>query len=300
MAYLLLIITPLFWAGNVVSVRAIADQSDPLMLAFLRWSLALLLILPWWLPAFLRQWPEVRAQLGVLTLLSLLSVASFNTCIYLGVETTTATNAALLQAVIPILILLLNRIFYREQISALQWLGIAFSLTGVLVLIAKGQMQHLLQLHLTPGDLWIALAVISWAFYSVGLRHKSTQVEPFVFFGFSVLVGVLTLLPFALWEQQGDLVPDWSSQVWWVVAYIAIFPSILAYLFWNRGVAELGASTAGLFIYLIPVFGLSFAILFLKEQIDRYHLIGTALVVFGIWLAVFRRILHSVLRKPAN
>ena len=296
MAYLLLFITPLFWAGNTVSTRAIAAESDPLVLAFLRWSLALLLIMPWWWPVVRREWREMMHHFPILCWLALWSVASFNTMIYLGVETTTASNAAIIQAIIPVLILLLSRLIYGESISWLQWLGVSFSLSGVLVIVAKAELSRLFSLKLNPGDIWILLAVVSWAIYSVTLRHKPKSVSPFGFFGFSVAFGVIALFPFALWEQGGIYIPKWGERVWMVVGYIAVFPSILAYLFWNRGVAEIGASSAGLFIYLIPVFGLILAVLFLKESLQGYHFTGILLIVLGIALALWRRIVGYLKR----
>lgn len=297
MAYLLLVLTPLFWAGNFISARAIAPDTDPLLLALLRWVVALVLILPWWLPVVRREWRAMLEHLPILAWLSFWSVAMFNTMIYLGVETTTASNAAIFQAIIPVLILILSSIFYAERVSALQWLGIALSISGVLVIVSKADITALVNLSLNPGDLWVMVAVISWAIYSVTLRHRPASISPFGFFGFSVAFGVVLLLPFAIWEQGGLYMPSWSSRVWSVVGYIALFPSILAYLFWNRGVAEVGASTAGLFIYLIPVFGLLLAILFLNETLHGYHLVGIFLIAAGIVLAMIRRISAQIKQR---
>ena len=300
MAYLLLILTPMFWAGNFISARAIAPETDPLILALLRWLVALLLILPWWWPVLKREWSAMRQNLPILCWLSFWSVAVFNTMIYLGVETTTASNAAIFQAIIPVLILLLSWLFYSERVNALQGLGILLSISGVLVIVSKAELSRLLGLQMNPGDLWIMVAVVSWAIYSVTLRHRPTTVSPFGFFGFSVAFGVVALLPLAIWEQGGLVVPQWNTWVWAVVGYIAIFPSILAYLFWNRGVAEIGAATAGLFIYLIPVFGLVLAILFLNEALHGYHLVGILLIAAGILLAMIRRISGYLKQRRAK
>lgn len=297
MAYLLLILTPMFWAGNFISARAIAPDTDPLLLALLRWLVALLLILPWWWPVFRREWPAMRKSLGILSWLSFWSVAMFNTMIYLGVESTTATNAAIFQSIIPVLILLLGWVFYAERVSLLQGIGIVLSISGVLVIVSKAQISRLLSLQLNPGDLWVMMAVISWAIYSITLRHRPATVSAFGFFGLSVLLGVLMLLPLALWEQGGIVVPSWSLWIWALVGYIAIFPSILAYLFWNRGVAEIGAATAGLFIYLIPVFGLILAVLFLNETVHGYHFAGILLIATGILLAMLRRLSSYVKQR---
>lgn len=291
MAYLLLILTPLFWAGNHVAARGIADIADPFLMAFLRWCLAFIILLPFWLPAAVRQWSIIKANLPLLLWLSITSVGCFNTFIYLGVETTTATNTTLLHAIIPVLILVLNRLFFKESISLLQWGGIAASMFGVVVLITHGHVERILSLHLNPGDLWILAAIGVWAAYSITLKFKPSELEPFTFFGLSVLIGLLAIAPFALYEQGGLNLPDMERSVWGVVVYVAIFPSILAFTFWNRGVSELGASTAGLFIYLIPVFGTLLSVVVLNESMHAYHIVGIALIVLGIWLAVVRRMM---------
>lgn len=293
MAYLLLILTPLFWAGNHVAARGIADIADPFLMAFLRWCLAFIILLPFWLPAAVRQWSIIKANLPLLLWLSITSVGCFNTFIYLGVETTTATNTTLLHAIIPVLILVLNRLFFKESISLLQWGGIAASMLGVVVLITHGHVERILSLHLNPGDLWILAAIGVWAAYSITLKFKPSELEPFTFFGLSVLIGLLAIAPFALYEQGGLNLPDMERSVWGVVVYVAIFPSILAFTFWNRGVSELGASTAGLFIYLIPVFGTLLSVVVLNESMHAYHIVGIALIVLGIWLAVVRRMMAS-------
>ena len=291
MAYLLLILTPLFWAGNHVAARGIADIADPFLMAFLRWCLAFIILLPFWLPAAVRQWSIIKVNLPLLLWLSITSVGCFNTFIYLGVETTTATNTTLLHAIIPVLILVLNRLFFKESISLLQWGGIAASMLGVVVLITHGHVERILSLHLNPGDLWILAAIGVWAAYSITLKFKPSELEPFTFFGLSVLIGLLAIAPFALYEQGGLNLPDMERSVWGVVVYVAIFPSILAFTFWNRGVSELGASTAGLFIYLIPVFGTLLSVVVLNESMHAYHVVGIALIVLGIWLAVVRRMM---------
>jgi len=292
-AYLLLILTPLFWAGNHVAARGVADVADPFLMAFLRWSLAFIILLPFWLPAAVRQWPVIRSNVPLLLWLSVTSVGCFNTFIYLGVETTTATNTTLLHAIIPVLILLLNRIFFKETISFLQWGGITASMLGVVVLITQGHVERIVSLHLNPGDLWILAAIGVWAAYSITLKFKPAELEPFTFFGLSVLIGLIAIVPFALYEQGGVHLPEMDLSVWGVVIYVAIFPSILAFTFWNRGVSELGASTAGLFIYLIPVFGTLLSVIVLNERMHAYHMVGIALIVLGIWLAVVRRIMAS-------
>ena len=293
MPYLLLVLTTFFWATNSVLVRGVADVTDPFMTAFLRWGFAFLIVMPFWLPVAKRQWSIIRSNVPILLWLSITGVGAFNTLIYLAVETTTATNVTLLHAFIPVLILLLSRIFFKERVSTLQWLGIISSVIGVVALITQGEPARLMTLHLNPGDLWVLVAVADWAIYSVTLRYMPKGLEPFTFFGLSVLIGTLSIAPFMLVEQGGLHIPQLTTSIWGLMVYIAIFPSILSFSFWNRGVAQLGAATSGLFIYLMPVFGAILSVIVLNESIHGYHLVGISMIILGIWLAIVPRVLAA-------
>lgn len=295
MAYLLLVLTVLFWAGNFVTARAIHVQAEPVTLALMRWSLAFLIILPWALPRLWRDRKVLVRHFPILLLLSILGVASFNTLVYLGVQTTTATNATLMQSAVPIVILLISALFLREKVQPRQWLGVMMSLLGVAVLITRADIDMLRTLSFNPGDIWLFASVLSWSTYSVALRWRPKELDGFTLFAFNVLIGVLILLPIAFWEQGGDI-PHmrWSASLGMAVIYMAIFPSILSYLFWNRGVAELGAPRAGLFIHLMPLFGLLLSVIFLGEQLHAYHLLGIVLIFSGIYLATVSQTLGAL------
>jgi len=294
MAYLLLTLTVLFWAGNFVLARALNASFDPVTLAFYRWALALLILLPFWLP---RAWASrhlLQRYWLRLSVLGLIGVGCFNTLLYVGLETTTATNATLLQSAIPVLILLISAMLLGETVSRRQWLGVVISLVGVLTIISRGDLTHLFALAINDGDLWVLGAVLAWAAYSLLLRLKPAEVDGFVFLGFSILVAVMALAPLSVWEQGGLPVLDWTPSMLVTVSYMAVCPSILSYLFWNRGVAELGAPRAGLFIHLIPLFGLLLSALFLGEKVQSFHLLGITLIFLGIYLAVVARTLSHL------
>ncbi|NVK43344.1 MAG: DMT family transporter [Oceanospirillaceae bacterium] len=298
MAYLLLVFTVLFWVGNSVLARAIHLEFPPVTLAFARWSLALLLILPFLIPRLKRDWPIIRAHWKIILLLAILGVACFNTLIYTGLQTTLATNTTLLHSAIPVVILIISRVFLKQAVSGRQWLGVAISMTGVLVLLTQARMDALLQLQFNRGDLWVFAAVIDWALYSVLLRYRPLDLSAFTFFGVTVLIGALALLVPALLELSVGRVPEVNTQTLGTVLYMAIFPSILSYLCWNRGVAELGAPVAGLFIHLMPLFGLLLSVLILGEQVRPFHFAGIALIFVGIYLAVVSQTLQSI--KPTE
>ena len=298
MAYLLLSLTTLFWAGNFVLGRSMHLVISPIVMAELRWLLALLIISPFLLPKLKKNKALILQHWPVLILLSVLSVAGFNTFIYLGLTITTATNATILQSVIPIAILILSAFWLKEAVSKQQWLGVFISLSGVLILITKGNLSSLLEFTINQGDIYVLIAVILWATYSILLRFRPTELDGFTFFGVTVLVGSIALLPFALIEYYYySPVIIWQNSALLGILYMAVFPSILAYVFWNKGVQELGAAKAGLFIHLMPCYGLVLSSFFLNEQVYPFHIGGILLIFCGIYLDVFTQI--SFTKKTA-
>lgn len=287
--YLLLVLTTLFWSGNFVLARSVRLDVPPLGLSFWRWALAAALLLPFVWRTMVRDWPLVRANLGLVILLALLGVTGFNTFVYLGVQTTTASNAVLLQSVIPLLIILLSWLLLGVSITLAQGLGIALSLAGVLVIVTRGEPGRLLQLALVEGDLWVLAAVVSWALYSVFLRRLPAGLGGLTLLGYTVAIGVLAILPLYLGETLGGRTMMLEPVTIGSVLYVAVFPSLVAYLFWNRAVGEVGPNRAGQFIHLMPVFGSLLSVLLLGERLYAYHLAGILLVALGIYSAIFWR-----------
>ncbi len=294
MAYLLLSLTALFWAGNFVLGRAMHLVIPPMLMAEIRWSLALVIILPFLLPRLIANREVIRRHWLKLSVMAILSVASFNTLVYIGLTMTTATNATLLQSAVPIVILLISGTLLKEHIAVKQWLGVAISLLGVITLITQGDLTQLLHLQINQGDIWILGAVLSWAIYSITLRWRPAELDGFTFFGVTVAVGVVVLLPFAWYDLNHSQPVVWELNVYLTLVYMAICPSILAYLFWNRGVEELGAPKAGLFIHLMPIFGLLLSALFLDETVYSYHFVGMILIFAGIYLAVISDVMKRI------
>lgn len=294
MAYLFLSLTALFWAGNFVLGRSMHLVIPPIVMAELRWLLALLIIFPFLLPKLKKHKTLILKHWPILTLLSVLSVASFNTFIYIGLTVTTATNATILQSVIPIAILVISALWLKEAVSKQQWLGVFISLSGVLILITKGDLASLLDYSINQGDIYVLIAVFLWAIYSILLRYRPTELDGFTFFGITVLIGSIALLPFSLIEYYYfSPVIVWQNSSLLTILYMAIFPSILAYIFWNKGVSELGAAKAGLFIHLMPCFGLILSSFFLNEKIYTFHIGGILLIFSGIYLAVVTKMVFT-------
>ncbi len=285
---LLLTLAVFFWAVNSIVGRYMRLSVPPIGLAFWRWAGASLLLLPFALSHLRRDFDRLRRHLGLLLALSLTGVAMFNTLLYTGLQTTTAINAFLIQSLMPVLIMLLSFFLFRERISMLQGIGVLLSLAGVTTVIARGDFAVLAGLSAGRGDLLIFVAVIGYAVYSVLLRRLPSGLHPLSFLAFTFVAGSLMLLPFYLHESFTVRAMSLNLPTLLTVAYVIIFPALVSYFCYNRGVALIGANRAGLFIHLIPVFGTIMAVLLLGETFYRYHVVGFCLVFTGIALTLYR------------
>ncbi|HRF43769.1 MAG TPA: DMT family transporter [Candidatus Competibacteraceae bacterium] len=283
--YLLLVLTTLFWSGNFVLGRAVHTVFTPFTLSFWRWAVALLILLPFVWASLRQQGSLLRQHWPVLLLLSVLGVVNFNTCVYIGLHTTTATNAVIMLSITPVLIVALSFLLLRQTVTGWQALGIALSLSGVLVIVGRGDVGSLLGWQVNSGDLWILAAVFSWALYSVCLRWRPAELEPLNFQAATMIIGVIILMPLYGWDLAQDRVFTLNTAAVASILYLALFPSILAYIFWNRAVAELGANRTGQFLHLMPAFGAVLAMIFLGERLYAFHAAGIILIALGIWLA---------------
>ncbi|NEX20884.1 DMT family transporter [Thiorhodococcus mannitoliphagus] len=288
-SWLLAALPPLFWAGNVVLGRALHAELPPLALAFWRWLFAALILLPFAIGALRTQWPILRRHWRMLSLLALLGISGYNTFLYLGLQTTTATNGVLLTSTCPVLIVVFSFLLLRQGIRVSQAFGILLSLLGVVLILTQGNPARLVHLRLDQGDAWILVAALTWALYSVSLRWRPAGLDPLAFLVAIMILGVIPLLPLYLWELSQGYRIQLSLVNLAAIGYVALFPSVLAYVFWNRAVAELGPNRTGLFIHLIPAFGALLAMLLLGEQLGGFHAAGIALILAGIWFATPRR-----------
>lgn len=290
-AYFVLILPPLFWAGNFVVGRDVVQSFDPVAFSFYRWFLAWLLIIPFTGLSVIRAWQDIKPNLPVLALLAATSVAAFNTLAYIGLQDTTATNGTLLNSLIPILILVLMRVFWKQPVGAMQWLGVLISFVGVLVILTRMDSTVLLAFSFNPGDLWVLVAVVIWSIYSILLRYRPKNLSAPVFLTLTITLGMLFLLPLQLFVSNDA--PIWTSRTVFSIFYVAAFPSLLAYLCWNYGIRHLGADVAGQYTHLMPFFGAALAVLFLNEQLQLYHLVGGGSIALGIIFTVKHKIVSK-------
>ena len=288
--YVLLCLPSLFWAGNSIIGRLVAGHFPPVTLSFARWLCAFLIMLPFAWRDLGTDWPAIRGRIGVMVVMSFCGIAAFNTLLYTALEQTTALNALLLQSSTPLFLAIWSLIVLRVRLTLTQGLGITVSMFGVLVIIMHGDLGRLAKIEFNRGDLLVLLGLAIFGLYSA-LVPKRPVIQQTSFLTFIFGCGVLFLLPLLLWEWTQRPLPEPTASNALALAYAVLFPSILAYLCYNRGVQLIGPNRSAPFFHLVPVFGSAMAIAFLGESLHLFHVVGYALVLAGIVVAA---------RKPAQ
>jgi drug/metabolite transporter (DMT)-like permease len=282
--YLLLSITALCWAGNAIVGRLAAGHIPPVTLSFLRWSFAFLIVLPFAWKHLVRDWPVIRAKLGVMVVISLTGISAFNTLQYWALEHTQALNTLLLQSAGPLVVAMWSLILLGVRLTLAQAIGVLLSLTGVLVILLHGDLTALSNIQFNEGDLIFLAAMVVFGLYSV-LTLKRPAIHGLSFVAFTFGCGAACLMPLLIWELFTRPVMALDARNIASLFYVAVFPSTLAYLCFNRGVLLIGANRAAPFFHVVPVFGSLMAIVFLGERPQLFHIIGFALVLTGVFVA---------------
>ncbi|MCA1439728.1 DMT family transporter [Ensifer sp. IC4062] len=283
-AYFYLAITSLFWGGNSVAGKMAVGHVSPMMLTTLRWTVALAVILALMTPQIRRDWDKIREHWLQLLAYGAVGFTMFNGFLYSAVKYTSAINAVILQAGIPMLIFLFNFVLFRTRASVAQIIGFTVTLIGVLITAAHGDVASLLQLQFNFGDALMILACIVYAAYTVALRWKP-NLHWQSFIAAPAFGALLSAIPLLVWEFSNGsaIVPDANG--WAIVIYAAIFPSLMSQVLYVRGVEMIGANRAGLFINAIPVFGTLLSVLLVGETFHPFHLVALLLVLGGIAIA---------------
>jgi len=287
--YLLLVLTTLFWGANFNVARAVSDHIPPLGLSFWRWAIALLILLPFVIKPMRKHWPAAKAHWLLVLALSAFGVAAFNSLVYLGLQTTSATNGTVMQSFNPVFIILLAAVLLGEKTRPLQWLGIFISLLGVLSILSRGNPETLTELDFHTGDLYIVCAVVVWGIYTVLLRKLPLTLKGLPILGYTVALGALIILPFYVLETLNGRPMPLSTISVSSVLFVALFPSVLSFLFWNHATHRLGANRTGQFAHLVPTFGILIAITVMGETLQGFHFLGIGLVITGLVLTNLKR-----------
>lgn len=282
--YMLLTLAPLFWGGNAVVGKLAANEFTAIGFTFFRWLLTVLIVAFLARPYLRRDWSVIRQYWLRLVLMGWVGFIGFNLSLYGALHYTTAVNVAIEQAAIPVIIMLINGLVFRQAVYGWQIVGVVIAIVGVLFTVTQGQPLSILEGDLNRGDAIMLIGVLCYALYTVSLRWRPVMHD----FSFLLVLSIGSLAfmtPLMLWDMQHHGLPEWQWSAFLMVLYVAIFPSFLAQLFYARGIALVGGNRGGVFINLVPIFGALLAVLVIGETFQFYHWLGLGLVLLGIGVA---------------
>ncbi|AZT39694.1 DMT family transporter (plasmid) [Salmonella enterica subsp. enterica serovar Karamoja] len=289
MPFLLLTLAAVFWGGNYVIGHVLVSHANPLLLSEFRWLLTALLLMALYHSSVRKDWNNIKTSLPVIFFLAIFGQVLFPLTLYVGLQYTNSLNAAIYMSATPCMVLCINRFVFKDHISRRNCLGVAASTVGVIFLILQGNLFNLSALsHLNKGDLWAMGSALSWALYCSFLRLKNRAISGNSFVAVSSAIGAVIIIPVAIYGFLHD--PGFAATQYLNagflsgLVYLVIFPSWLSYVFWNRGILEIGATRGEIFTHIIPLSGGLLSIAFLGTQLHYYHLVSAVLISAGIWL----------------
>lgn len=270
------------WSVNMVIASGVKEHIPPIGLAFWRWTVACVVLTPLALRATIIDFKIIKKHIKYLLLTAILGISIFNTLIYFAGKTTSAFNLSLMAISIPLFIIGISRIVFKEKVSNLAIAGIITIITGVLVLISKGSLDALLRINFAFGDLLMLLACFFFACYTLLVRKKPKELEPKVFLYSVFVIGTLILLPFYLWENTYLEKVVIDSKTLLIISYVGIFASLVSFYLWNEAIGLIGTSKTAVIYYLIPIFSGILAYFFLGQSIEFIQIISMAIIVLGL------------------
>ena len=285
-AYLMLVCATLFWAGNFTIAKfAYLQNIPPNTLSFLRWCLVWIILFPFTYQEILKLKYKIRENLSLFFILGFTSVCIFTSFTYNALNHTQVINASLFNTAIPVTIILVCFLLKIEKTNIFQLSGLFISVLGILAIITRLDLNILLSLNFNKGDLFMIGAIIAWGVYSAYLRKRNFDVSLLALVQIICTFGLIFLLPLFFIDIIQDKVVEINSNFFYILFYIALFPSIGSYYCWAGAVAIIGANRAGIFLSLIPLFSTIFAIILFNEKFLFFHLIGSILIILGLFLS---------------
>ena len=285
-AYLFLVLTTLFWAGNfIVGKAASLFEIPPFTLNFYRWTFAWLILAPFTLKEIVEKKKYIFENIKLIIVLGITSITIFNSIVYYSLNFTQVISGVLMISTIPVMIIIFCWLLKIEKTNIFQILGVIFSLCGVFVIITKANLSILINLNFNKGDLWMVLAMFSWALYSALLRKKKLELSQLSLLQTIISAGLVFLLPAYLLEMALGYSANIHLPFILTLTYVVLFPGLASFILWIKGISIIGSNRAGIFLHLIPIFSTVFAIIIFKEKFMLYHLIGAILIIAGIILS---------------
>ena len=286
LAYLLLILTTIFWSGNfIVGKAASTYQIPPFTLNFYRWLFAGLILLPFTFKEILNKKHHIINNLGLYVVLGITSITIFNSTVYYSLYHTQVINGILLISTIPVWIIFFSFLLKIEKTNIYQILGVIFSLIGVIAIITKSDIKIFLNLQFNKGDISMVIAMLSWAIYSSLLKKKKYELSQLSLLQIIIFTGLIFLTPIYILELNYGYKIILGTPFILTLIYVVIFPGLLAFIFWIKGISIIGANRAGVFLHLMPIFGSTLAIIIFNEKFMYYHIFGTIFIILGLFLS---------------
>ena len=285
-AYLFLVLATLCWSGNfIVGKFATLYEIPPLTLNVFRWISVWFILVPFTYKEIFENLPYIKKNWLVISFMGVITISTFNSVVYLALNYTQVINAVLMLAAIPAATIVLSSLMKIEETNIFQLLGLVLSIIGIGSIISNGNIQKIIALDFNKGDIWMLVCVITWSLYSTLLKKNNFKFSQFTLIQLMVSVGILFLIPQFFYEKSIGLELNLNKNFYLILIYVAIFPAIAAYYFWQKGVAIIGPNRASMFIQLMPLFSAIMAIIFFEEIFELYHFVGAIFILSGIYLS---------------
>ena len=285
-AYIFLIFATLFWSGNfIVGKAASLFEIPPFTLNFYRWTFAWLILAPFTLKEILQKKSYILENIKLILILGITSITVFNSIVYYSLNFTQVISGVLMISTIPVMIIFFSWIFNIEKTNFYQILGVIFSLLGVVVIVTKADLIKLINLNFNKGDLWMVVAMLSWAMYSALLKKKKFELSNISLLQTIITAGLILLFPAYIIEMLLDHRVNINLPFILTLSYVVLFPGLASFFFWIKGISIIGSNRSGIFLHLMPIFSTIMAILIFNEKFMGFHLIGAILIVTGIVLS---------------
>ena len=289
-AYIFLILATLFWSGNfIVGKAASLFEIPPFTLNFYRWTFAWLILAPFTLKEIFKKKNYILNNIKLILILGITSITVFNSIVYYSLNFTQVISGVLMISTIPVMIIFFCWVFKIEKTNFYQILGVLFSLMGVVVIVTNADVNKLLNLNFNKGDLWMVVAMLSWAMYSALLRKKKFKLSQISLLQTIISAGLILLLPAYLIEMALGYRVNIHLPFILTLTYVVLFPGLASFFFWIKGISIIGSNRSGIFLHLMPIFSTIMAMLIFKEKFMTFHLIGAILIITGIILSSKRR-----------
>ena len=285
-AYLFLVLATFCWSGNfIVGKFATVYEIPPLTLNVFRWISVWFILIPFTYKEIFENLPYIKKNWLVISFMGVITISTFNSVVYFALNYTQVINAVLMLSAIPAATIVLSSLMKIEETNIFQLLGLVLSIIGIGSIISNGDIQKIISLDFNKGDMWMLVCVITWSLYSTLLKKNNFKLSQFTLIQLMVSVGILFLIPQFFYEKSIGLELNLDKNFFLILIYVAIFPAIAAYYFWQKGIEIIGPNRASMFIQLMPLFNAVMAIIIFKEKFELYHFVGAVFILTGIYLS---------------